>query len=443
GVSAGRKFHDDMVKGVMYAPVPFFDRNPVGRILNRFSSDLDTLERQIPWSFEATCRSIMQVVLLLLLVVAYVPVSLLAIVPSLFAYYHIQRTYRTSGREAQRLHSMSRSPKFALLKEAVLGAVVVRSFNSLSAMENEFMEAARHSVRMFHGLVVMNRWFSIRIPLVASSIGLSVTTAAVLATRQGAMGAGSAGLLVMYGMRFWDSLNWAVRSYSQLEAQMTSVERVARFSTIETEDDGDQNICSQKNSDLFSISRSRSRTGGADLEFRDLWLGYGLNQSSVLKGVNIHIKSGQRIGIIGKTGAGKSSIISALFGFYPLTSGEILIDGIPSSQLSTMQRRSMLCLIPQDPLLFIGTFRSNLDPFQQYSDHEIWAALERVGLNTKIRTLPNKLEAIVSENGINLSQGERQLVCFARAILTLRPESMSRPMQKFIERSLVSFLAVP
>lgn len=417
GVRAGQNLHDRMLNSVLGARTRFFDATPVGRILNRFAKDLDTIERNLPWSFEQTIRCTFQVLGSLALITVILPMTIWVTVPILFWYYRLQKDYRISSREAQRLYSVTRSPRFSHFKETLMGLPVIRAFDREMYFRELFLEHTERNMQMFHGMVLLNRWFSLRVALNAAAISVAVSLAAVYSAGNGVILAGTAGLVITYGMRFWEMLNWAVRSFSQLEAQMTSVERVERFAQIPQE----RESLIQRFDESRLYGDVKSSRKGMTIAFNKVQMKYADHLPLILKGLSFDAQAGERVGIVGKTGAGKSSIFHTLFRFSEIQGGEIKLGGISSRELSLDTLRSLISIVPQDPTLFMGTFRSNCDPFDQFTDEEIWHALERVQMNECVRNLNGGLNAVVAENGLNLSQGERQLVCLARALLSNAP----------------------
>ncbi len=417
GVRAGKNFHDRMLRSVLGARIRFFDSNPVGRVLNRFSKDLDTIERQLPWAFEQSIRALFSMMGQLILVTVLLPVTVVVTVPVLVLYYTLQRDYRTSSREAQRLYSVSRSPRYSHFKETLSGLTVIRAFRREELFRNEFYSRLNLNQRMFHGMVKLNRWFSLRVALTASAISIAISLASVWSVAYGYILAGTAGLAMMYGMRFWETLNWAVRMFSQLEAQMTCVERVARFSKIPQE--VSHELVTAGSAQMLEGATVGPR--GLDVEFDHVSMRYADHLPMILKGLSFSVRAGQRVGITGKTGAGKSSVFHALYRFSELAGGQILVGGRPQTDMTIAELRSMISTVPQDPVLFMGSLRGNCDPFEQFTDAEIWSALERVQLADRVRGLDGGLNAVVAENGCNLSQGERQLICLARALLSEAP----------------------
>ena len=353
----------------------------------------------------------------LILVSLLLPLTLVVTVPVLILYHRLQRDYRASSREAQRLYSVSRSPRYSHFKETLSGLTVIRAFRREDLFRQDFFQRLRLNQRMFHGMVLLNRWFSLRVALTASAISIAIGVVSVWSVSHGYIMAGTAGLAMMYGMRFWETLNWAVRMFSQLEAQMTCVERVSRFSKIPQEASSETAAAKS----IRSVFGATSGTRGLDVEFDAVAMRYADHLPLILSGLSFSVRAGQRVGIVGKTGAGKSSVFHALYRFSELAGGRILLGGHPHTDMTIAALRSLISTVPQDPVLFMGSLRGNCDPFEQFTDEEIWSELERVQLAERVRDLAGGLHANVAENGCNLSQGERQLICLARALLSEAP----------------------
>ncbi len=407
GLAVGRDLHNLMLKNLLKAPIRFFDSTPVGRILQRFSRDIESVDVYLQWSFEAFIRSILQVLVALVLILVVLPPMIFVVAPTFWIYYNLQLNYRRPAREAKRLDSVARSPRYAHFKETLLGLTVIRAFRREEWFLSEFYTKLKHSQRMFYGHYMLNRWFSSRIPVVGSIITLGTVCGVAWAVHTQLIDSGLAGLLTIYSLSFWGQLNWSIRIFSDIESRMTSVERLRFYSSIESEE--------KESSILPSLPVSWPRTG--NLAINDISVRYAAHLPLVLNNVSFKIQSGSKVGVIGRTGSGKSTLFQALYRFVELESGHIEIDGVNIANLPLENLRSSLAIVPQDPTLFLGTLRSNLDRYNKCSDEEIFLALRKTGLETFIRGLPHGLNSAVVENGLNLSQGQRQLLCLARALL--------------------------
>lgn len=408
GLEAGRLIHDRMLKSVLGAKIRFFDATPVGRTLQRFSRDLESVDIHLRWSFEHSIKSFAQVLVTLTLIISVLPFVLIVMVPVFVIYYQMQKIYRMSSREAKRLDSISRSPRYAHFKETLQGLVVIRAFGKEEWFAKEFFERLRHNQRMFFGNYMINRWFSSRIPVVGGMISIATAVGIVLAIRAGALTPGVAGLLTVYSLSFWGVLNWGIRIWAEVEARMTSLERVRHFAELPQE-------ASVVRPAAHEIPDDWPRFG--EIRFESVKARYSENRPLILKGLDFTVPAGAKVGIVGRTGSGKSTIFQSLYRFIEVEDGRILIDGIDIATVPLERLRLSLAIIPQDPTLFIGTIRSNLDRYGEHEDERLWEVLEQTSLAEFLRSLPKGLDTELVENGVNLSQGQRQLLCLARALL--------------------------
>jgi ABC-type multidrug transport system fused ATPase/permease subunit len=408
GIAAGRDMHDGMLRSVLKAPLRFFDSTPIGRILQRFSRDVEAVDIQLQWSFETTVRCLVNIGTSLFLILGVLPVTLVVIAPVLWLYHRLQRDYRVPAREAKRLDSIARSPRFAHFKETLHGLVVIRSYGKTDVFLEQFYERLEFSNRMFYGNYMLNRWFSSRIPLLGAIVSSGTAVGIVLYAHRGLISPGVAGLVVVYALSLWESLNWAVRIFAEVEARMTSVERLKYYASLESEVD----VFSPPPADVGPEWPSRG-----EVVFDRVVARYASHLPPVLKGISFRVPAGARVGIIGRTGSGKSTLLQALFRAMELESGEIRLDGVSIAQVGLEKLRRSLAIIPQDPTLFLGTLRANLDRYHEHDDEAVWHALRKARLEPFVRALPGGLGAPVQENGANFSQGQRQLLCLARALL--------------------------
>jgi ABC-type multidrug transport system fused ATPase/permease subunit len=407
-ISAARNIHDLALAGMLHAKIRFFDATPAGRILNRFSRDVDSVERELTWSFAEAVRSVLWTIGCLAVIIVVLPGTIVLIVPTLLLYYRLQAAYRATARETKRLHSITRSPRFAHFKETLQGLTVVRAFGQQEMFRDEFLRTLGENQRMYYAMCRVNRWFSIRIPLLSSLVSLGVVVGLTWAARRGMMGAGTVGLVLTYTLHFWGSMNWAIRAFSEAESRLTSVERLSRYAALEPE----PRLLMEN-----SISEAHRWPLAGDIVFDRVRARYDEGLPEILRGVTFRVPQGASTGIVGRTGSGKSTLFQVLFRLIDVSAGRILIDGHDIRSVPLEVLRRSIAIIPQDPMLFKGRLRQNLDRFAIHTDEEIWAALRRIGLGPFIAGLPDQLDAVVQENGHNFSQGQRQLFCLARALL--------------------------
>lgn len=408
GIKAGVELHDKMLASILKAPVRFFDTTPVGRLLQRFSRDLESVDIQLQWSFEAAVQSLFQILVSLSLIVISVPMVLLVILPVGVIYWKLQHAYRSSAREAKRMDSIARSPRYAHFKETLGGLPVIRAYKKEAWFRDQFFTFLERSQKASVNNFLLNRWFSIRIPMIGGLISGTTALCLIYSVYTARLTPATAGLVVLYSMSFWGALNWGIRILSDLESRMTSIERI-RFMT---------QIPSEK---LF-VTEERTLvpenwpTHG-HIRFSGVHARYDESLPEVVKGLNVDIPGLAQVGIVGRTGAGKTTLFQMLYRFINLSAGTIEIDGVDIASVDLETLRSRLAIIPQDPTLFMGTLRSNLDPYSRKSDDEIWKVLKETGMEDLVASFPLKLLSPISDGGANLSQGQRQLICLARALL--------------------------
>ncbi|PRP88412.1 hypothetical protein PROFUN_03326 [Planoprotostelium fungivorum] len=401
---AAKTLHDNILDKIMHAPTWFFDTTPVGRILNVFSRDVTALDDTLPAAIEMVIGSCFNNLITFSIICYLVPTFISALLPLCYVYQYASQYYLSSSRELKRLDSISKSPIYAQFSETLYGHATIRAFNRQTAfIEKNYVKVDNNNVAFF-SFVTAGRWLGIRLDMIAVFV-TTFTAASCILSRE-YITPGSAGLLLSYSLNIVGLLNMLVRSMTDAEAQMVSVERVYGYTKVETEapmtrDKRPHRDWPKQGAITFSNVQARYREG-LDL---------------VLKGVDLQIHPREKIGVVGRTGAGKSSLMLALFRIIELSGGSIVIDGEDISTLGLEDVRRRLAIIPQDPTLFTGTIRSNLDPFSEHDDVDIWRALSSVQLQTMIENYPGKLDSKVTEGGENLSVGTRQLMCLARAIL--------------------------
>jgi ABC-type multidrug transport system fused ATPase/permease subunit len=414
GIKAGKTMHDNMLRSVLHAPVRFFDSTPVGRIIQRFSRDIESVDVYLQWSFIAVVSCILQVIVSVCLILTLVPMMVFVIAPILYLYYVIQKLYRSPAREAKRFDSVARSPRYSHFKETLQGLVVIRSYSKENWFMESFFDKLSESQRMFYSHYMLNRWFSSRIPLIGGIISMTTAVGITLSAYYGVMNAGTAGLITLYSLSFWSYLNWGVRMFADIESRMTSIERLKFFANLAPEN----NIVPSK-SGMFQYDENLHVNWPAKGEIKaiNLKVRYAPHLPLVLKGINFSIEASTKVGIVGRTGSGKSTLFQTLFRFIELEEGQIIIDDVDISSVPIERLRRSMAVIPQDPTLFMGTIRNNLDRYNEYSDEKVINALTHSGLWPYIQALPKGIYSDVLEGGQNFSQGQKQLLCLARALL--------------------------
>lgn len=408
GINAGIELHDKMLTSVLKAPVRFFDTTPVGRLLQRFSRDLESVDIQLQWSFQAAVQSLFQITVSLCLIVFSVPLVLVIIMPLGIIYWKLQYAYRTSAREAKRMDSIARSPRYAHFKETLGGLPIIRAYKKESWFREQFFDHLEKSQKAAVSNILLNRWFSIRIPMIGAAIAGSTALCLIYSVHENYLSPATSGLVILYSMSFWGALNWGIRILSDLESRMTSIERIRFIGQIESE-------ASVITSVAANVPDSWPQYG--NIRFSDVYARYDVNLPDVVKGFDVNIPANAQVGIVGRTGAGKTTLFQMIYRFINVHKGKIEIDGIDIASVDLKTLRSRLAIIPQDPTLFMGTLRSNLDPYTKKSDDEIWKVLKETGLDDLVINFKLGLNSLVNDGGANLSQGQRQLFCLARALL--------------------------
>lgn len=406
--AASRYIHNNALAGVLSAPLRFFDSTPMGRILNRFARDVEAVDDHLSWNIEQSFKSLSQTIGALILIIAVMPIIILVIAPVLMLYYRLQRDYRKSAREAKRLESIARSPRYAHFKELVTGLDAIHGFGREQYFLETYHDILARYQRAFWCSIMLNRWFSTRVPLISGIVALATSLMIVFLAWTSNITPGVAGLVLTYALSFWMSLNWTVRSFSEVESRMTSVERLQHYADLQAE----PQVLAQS-----QLPSSQEWPTHGQIQMHDVCVRYAPHLPRVLHNVSCSIDAGSRVGIIGRTGSGKSTLFQTLFRFVETEQGTITIDGVDIRTIPLERLRKSIAIIPQDPTLFIGTLRSNLDRFSECTDDEVNEALRRVQMTAVIRSLPDGLNTKVLEGGANFSQGQRQLLCLARAIL--------------------------
>ncbi|XP_035468595.2 ATP-binding cassette sub-family C member 3 isoform X2 [Scophthalmus maximus] len=404
-MAAARKLHYNLLSNKLHTPQSFFDTTPIGRIINRFSKDIYVIDEALPATVLMFLSTLFASLSTMLVIVSTTPIFAVVIVPLAVAYVFVQRFYVATSRQLKRLESVSRSPIYSNFSETITGASVIRAYGRHSAFVLMSDTKVDENQKSYYPGIVSNRWLGVRIEFIGNCIVLFAAMFAV--TRKQSLTAGLVGLSVSYALQVTMSLNWMVRMTSDLESNIVAVERVKEYS--ETKPEAPWEVEDKKPSPNWPVE--------GNVQFQNYSVRYREGLDLVLKNLTLSVKGGEKIGIVGRTGAGKSSMTLCLFRLLEAAAGEITIDEVKIAEIGLHDLRSKLTIIPQEPVLFSGTLRMNLDPFEQCSDDELWKALEQSHLHKFVRNQPAKLELECTEGGENLSVGQRQLVCLARALL--------------------------
>uniref|UniRef100_A0A673W7F6 Canalicular multispecific organic anion transporter 2-like n=1 Tax=Salmo trutta TaxID=8032 RepID=A0A673W7F6_SALTR len=404
-IGAARKLHYALLDNKFHTPQSFFDTTPIGRVINRFSKDIYVIDEALPSTVLMFLGTFFSSLSTMIVIVASTPIFAVVIAPLTFIYVFVQRFYVATSRQLKRLESVTRSPIYSHFSETITGSSVIRAYGRHDAFVLMSDMKVDENQKSYYPGIVANRWLGVRIEFIGNCIVLFAALFAVIGKDN--LNPGLVGLSVSYALLVTMSLNWMVRMTSDLESNIVAVERVKEYS--ETKIEAPWEVEDKKPSPDWPSQ--------GKVEFLDYSVRYREGLDLVLKNLTLSVVGGEKIGIVGRTGAGKSSMTLCLFRLLEAAGGEITIDGVKISEIGLHDLRSKLTIIPQEPVLFSGSLRMNLDPFDKYNDGEVWKALELSHLNKFVSNQPAKLELECSEGGENLSVGQRQLVCLARALL--------------------------
>ncbi|KAI9018109.1 P-loop containing nucleoside triphosphate hydrolase protein [Phycomyces nitens] len=414
-LKANKKLYERLLHRVLRAPLRFFDTTPVGRILNRFSKDFETIDSSVPNDMMYFWIQSLTVITIIITVSSVLPIFLLPITIVTIINFIYGAMFVQTSRELKRMDSVARSPIFSHFTETIVGVTTIRAFGATRQFLQEMIKLCDASSRPFFSVWTINRWVSIRYAILGGCV--NILAGLIIIMSIGRMNAAMAGFCFSFVLAYTDQIFWGVRRYTNLEMSFNAVERIVEFTEMEEEPPA------------FTDMRPPTNwpTQGK-VEVRDLEVRYAAELDPVLKGLNFSIKPNEKVGVVGRTGSGKSTLALSFFRFVEASKGSIVIDNVDIKYIGTEDLRGNLTIIPQDPTLFSGSIRSNMDPFDQFTDDMIFTALRRVhllpsdsdddsevvGVNANVF---KDLDTPVSEGGKNFSQGQRQLLCLARALL--------------------------
>ncbi|KAK7532705.1 ATP-dependent bile acid permease-like protein [Phyllosticta citricarpa] len=455
-LAASRRIHDRLVQSVMHAKFRFFDQTPLGQLMNRFSKDIESIDQEIAPVAIGVVHCLASIITVVVLISVIIPAFLLAGIFITALFFLIGMFYINSSRDLKRLESVQRSPLYQQFGETLSGMTTIRAYGDERRFIRENLGRINTHNRPFIYLWAANRWLAFRVDVIGSMVSFFAGVFVIMSI--GKLDAGAAGLAMTYAVTFTDNVLWFVRLYAANEQNMNSVERIKEYLDVD-----------QEAPPVIEENRPPANwpSKGA-VEFIGYSTRYRQDFDFVLKRITFKILPGEKVGVVGRTGAGKSSLALALFRALEAEEGKILVDDVDIGLIGLQDLRENIVMVPQDPTLFSGTIRSNLDPFDLFTDEEIFTALRRVQLvgsattsanttrppspsgstnkldvpkgspargkngNSSIAATPassttdllpdNKnmflnLSSVVAESGTNLSQGQRQLLCLARALL--------------------------
>ena len=437
-MGASTILHKELLRTILSTSIAFFDTTPLGRILNRFSSDMLVIDENLSQTFSQLLNSYSQVIGALGAVVGSTKGTfMILLVPLIAMYSRVEKYFRKTNTAIARLESVSRSPIYADFSQVLGGISSVRAYDS----EVRFVEQLEARVDKNSTIAICqqlcSQWLSIRLDILGSLVTVFISALAA-STGTSFIPASYLGLGLSFAFQLTQYLRFAVRMSAVNEAQMNSVERVQYYlSNVQPEEanmlgdreDGNKYSCCPSVDLRDSLAApTEIRSQGKIITPEDSWPQEGKIRAHnismayrggplVLKGVSFEFQGKEKVGIAGRTGSGKSSIMNGLFRIENLSEGSIIIDGIDIAHVPLRILRSRIGIIPQDPVMFSASVRYNLDPLDDHTDEEIWSALDEVNMKESVNSLPEKLNEAVTEGGENFSAGQRQLICIARVLL--------------------------
>ncbi|MBN3286239.1 ABCC9 protein, partial [Polyodon spathula] len=405
GLFAARNLHHNLLNKIILAPIRFFDITPLGQMLNPFSADTNIIDQHIPPTLESLTRSTLLCLSAIGVIAFVTPFFLIAMLPLGIAFYFIQKYFRVASKDLQDLDDSTQLPLLCHFSETAEGLTTIRAFRHEARFKQRMLELIDTNNVAYLFLSAANRWLEVRTDYLGAVIVLTAAVTSICTSENG-LQSGLVGLGLTYALTVTNYLNWLVRSLADLEVQMGAVKKVSGFLSTESEN---------YEGDLSQVPEDWPQQG--EIKIQNLSVRYDSVLKPVLKHVNAYINPGQKVGICGRTGSGKSSLSLAFFRMVDMFQGKIIIDGIDISKLPLPTLRSRLSIILQDPVLFSGSIRFNLDPERTCTDDRLWEALEIAQLKNMVKSLPGGLDAVVTEGGENFSVGQRQLFCLARAFV--------------------------
>ncbi|XP_029284201.1 LOW QUALITY PROTEIN: multidrug resistance-associated protein 7 [Cottoperca gobio] len=405
-ICAATAIHTRLLDRVLKATVSFFDTTPMGRILNRFSSDLYTVDDSLPFILNILLANVFGLLGMLVVISYGLPWVLVLLLPLTLVYYRTQHFYRHTSRELKRMCSVTLSPVYSHFSETLTGLGTIRASGSSARFEEEIARRLEQNQRCLFLSNAAMQWLSIRLQLIGVAVVTGLGAIAVVQHQFHSVDPGLVGLSLSYALSITNLLCGLIDGFTQTEMQLVSVERTEEYSTGLPTEPQHQNT---------QLPPAWPEHGC--LDFRGVVLNYRDGLPNALDGVSLVVRPGEKVGIVGRTGSGKSTLFLALFRMVELNQGQILLDGLDISAVGLAQLRSRLAIIPQDPFLFSGTIGENLDPCGRHSDRQLLDVVEQCHLSSVVGRMGG-LQAEVGERGKSFSVGQRQLLCLARALLT-------------------------
>ncbi|CAN1274159.1 ABC transporter C family member 14 [Linum perenne] len=406
GLVTAQSFFSEMLQSILHAPMSFFDTTPSGRILTRASHDQENIDIYIPLFLGLTTMMYFSLLSVVFITCVFSWPTVFLLIPLIWLNIWYKDYYLASSRELTRLGSITEAPIIHHFSETMSGVMTIRCFKRQEKFFQDNIDRVNANLRMdFHSIGAAG-WMGIRLELLGSLI-FCIATLFLIIFPSSIIKPEFVGMFLSYGLPLNSVMFWTIYMACFLENRMVSVERIKQFTDTPPEAPWL----------IMNLAASPNWPSYGNIELKDLQVRYRQNTPLILKGITFSIHGGEKIGIVGRTGSGKSTLIQAFFRLVEPSGGTIAIDGVDITKLGLHDLRSRFGIIPQEPVLFKGTVRSNLDPTGLYSDEEIWQSLERCQLKAVVTAKPGKLDASVVDSGDNWSVGQRQLLCLGRVLL--------------------------
>ncbi|KAK2966470.1 hypothetical protein RJ640_018999 [Escallonia rubra] len=409
GLGTSKSMFSTLMTSLIRAPMSFYDSTPVGRILSRVSSDLSIVDLELAFALSLTIGTTINTYFSFGILALLTWPILCVIIPMVFITISLQKFYFASAKELMRIDGTTKSSCASHLAESIAGAVTIRAFRQEERFFSDNLHLIDVNASSYFHKFAANEWLIQRLEMlcaiVVSASALAMTLVSLKASESGFVG-----MALSYGLSLNVFLVFSVQSQCSLSNMIISVERIEQY----------MHIPSEAPEIILGNRPSFSWPSVGRVEIRDLKVRYRPNAPLVLRGISCIFEGGHKVGIVGRTGSGKTTLISALFRLVEPTEGMIIIDDLNISSIGLHDLRSHLGIIPQDPTLFSGSVRYNLDPLSEHTDHEIWEVLEKCQLRQAIQEKEEGLNSLVVQDGSNWSMGQRQLFCLGRALLKRR-----------------------
>ncbi|KAI1701315.1 ABC transporter domain-containing protein [Ditylenchus destructor] len=398
--NASRKFHDRLVFSLFRSPMAFFDRTPLGRIINRLSNDIDRVDENIPGCVGFTFTLLAAALNSLIAILFVIPGLIVVMVPMFVISFSLMHFYNRASVQFRRLTSKSWSTVCSFVQDAYIGADSIRVYNVMDVFRERVCKIADFASESVFIEIIVNRWIQTRMDLLTDVAAFLFMLAAIILGDHRIISLGAVAMVINSGISFTGFLGEIARGWRECEVSIVGVERINEY--IANEHEAEWKLPSR---DILP----KNWPSAGRIVFDKFCLRYRPTSDLVLRELSFEVNSGEKVGIVGRTGAGKTSLTLALFRIVEPSSGTIRIDDVDTTSIGLHDLRQALTIIPQDPVLFCGTLRSNLDPFDEFSDDLVWSAIEKAYLKDFVMGFENQLNV-----------GQRQLVCLARALLRIR-----------------------